>query len=222
MQPRSAMNHATNFATNHAMDLSRLRPGFAAPVQDAQTCFRRVLDALARPGRVLEIDVPIDAPAGLSAAQTAVLLSLADQDTPVWLNPDLREHEAGDFLRFHCGCILAATTDAATFIVLPGLDALPDLDTLALGEPRYPDRSSTLLIEVAAFDSGQHLQLSGPGIAGTQLLQVDGWTARATAFMQENRRRFPLGVDLLLCAGRRIVGLPRTVRITEELACTSQ
>jgi alpha-D-ribose 1-methylphosphonate 5-triphosphate synthase subunit PhnH len=205
------------------LDLSHLKAGFAEPVQDAQRCFRQVLEALARPGRIVELgdlrDLPMP-PAGLGAAQAAVLLALADIDTPVWLPPALRDAEAGHYLRFHCGCRLATQLADAVFVVPAALEQLPALDELRLGEPEFPDRSATLIVEVDDLAAGGPLHLSGPGIESEVRLAVAGWRAATTDFLRENRRRFPLGVDLLLTCGTRAAGLPRTVRLSlEEVAC---
>ncbi|MBP0573397.1 phosphonate C-P lyase system protein PhnH, partial [Mycobacterium tuberculosis] len=77
--------------------------GFAAPVLDAQATFRAVLDALARPGTVMALTRPgLVPPPGLPAAAAAVLLALADRDTPVFLAGG-RAHPAAHWLAFHTG-----------------------------------------------------------------------------------------------------------------------
>lgn len=198
------------------LDLSHLQAGFAEPVGEAQRCFRGVLDALAHPGRIAELaDLPAP-PAGLGAAQSAILLALADIDTPVWLPPASRDAAAGRYLRFHCGCPLTASLTDAHFAVLTSLTELPALDKLRLGVPEFPDRSATLIVEVAGLEAGGPLRLAGPGIESEAQLTVAGWRTATTDFLRENRRRFPLGVDLLLTCGERVAGLPRTVRIESE------
>jgi alpha-D-ribose 1-methylphosphonate 5-triphosphate synthase subunit PhnH len=206
------------------LDLARMRAGFAAPVYDAQACFRSVLEALARPGQIQRLAALPTPPAGLGAAQSALLLALADHDTPVWLASALRSGEAGDYLRFHCGCPLITNTADAQFVMLSGPSALaelPALDDLRVGEPNFPDRSATLIVEVAELAAGGPLHLRGPGIADQIGLFVAGWTDAATTLVQTNRRRFPLGVDLVLTCGDRVAGLPRTVHLSlEGMACT--
>lgn len=203
------------------LDLAHMRAGFTAPVYDAQACFRSVLEALARPGQIQRLVAPPTPPAGLGAAQSALLLALADHDTPVWLASALRNGEAGDYLRFHCGCPLIANTADAQFVVLSALAELPALDDLQIGEPNFPDRSATLIVEVAELSAGGPLHLRGPGIADEIGLFVADWTDTATALVQTNRRRFPLGIDILLTCGDRVAGLPRTVHLSlEEMACT--
>jgi len=80
-------------------------PGFADPVRDSQAVFRAVLDAMARPGRVHEVAAPADPPPPLGRAAAAVLLTLVDAETPLFLDPFAEA--ARDWVLFHCGAPLA-------------------------------------------------------------------------------------------------------------------
>lgn len=200
---------------NHPLDLAQLKPGFAEPVHQSQSCFRSVLEALSRPGRIMQqSNLPIP-PRGLGKLQAAILLALADSDTPVWLPPDLREAEAAHYLRFHSGCPLTSDLKQAHFVVLTSLADLPEPASLRLGEPAFPDRSATLLVEVPSLSAGGSLTLRGPGIETTHSLEVGGWSESCMAFHAANLSYFPLGVDLLLCCDDRLAGLPRTTRIAQ-------
>ncbi len=121
--------------------------GFAAPVDEAQASFRQALDALAQPGRVTAMPGSQALPPGMGRAMTALLLTLADADTPVWLPPGLHPAVAA-YLRFHCGCPLTEEAALATFVAVPAGHAAPALSQLAQGDPAYPDRSATLILEV--------------------------------------------------------------------------
>ncbi|MBP0651791.1 phosphonate C-P lyase system protein PhnH, partial [Mycobacterium tuberculosis] len=67
-----------------------------------------VLDALARPGTVMALTRPgLVPPPGLPAAAAAVLLALADRDTPVFLAGG-RAHPAAHWLAFHTAAPPAA------------------------------------------------------------------------------------------------------------------
>ena len=61
-------------------------PGFTDPVTDAQATFRAVLDAMARPGTIHSAGECLAAPAPLDRATAAVLLTLVDHETPLWLD----------------------------------------------------------------------------------------------------------------------------------------
>jgi alpha-D-ribose 1-methylphosphonate 5-triphosphate synthase subunit PhnH len=126
--------------------MTRLTPGFADPVLDAQASFRAILEAMSRPGRIQTIAARISPPAPLCSAAGAALLSLADADTPLWL-------DAGDavaeWLRFHCGAPITPDIGAARFIVACG--AAPSLDALDIGTDEDPQLGATLILQVTGL-----------------------------------------------------------------------
>ena len=191
-----------------------LLPGFNNPVDDAQQVFRAALQAFAHPGRLQTLPVTSGLPDGLSPALAALLLTLADPDTPVWL-PAGVPAAARAFLRFHCGCPLTDEVDAAAFVCVPAGHAMPALADCAQGDPAFPDRSATLLVEVASLTDGDTLTLRGPGIETTQALRVAGLPADFRASWRANNAGFPLGVDLLLASGDRFCALTRTTHLED-------
>lgn len=189
-----------------------LIPGFADPVNDAQTTFRAALKALAHPGRVEEITAHSGVPTGLSPAMTALLLTLVDGDTPLWL-PSGVSADALAFLRFHCGCPIVPSPSLARLAAVPmGCDA-PALSACHPGDPAYPDLSTTLLLEVGSLADGHAVSLTGPGIQTRQALSVTGLPEGFWRDWRLNHQLFPLGVDVFLTQDRRMCGLPRTTRV---------
>ncbi|MCA3350642.1 MAG: phosphonate C-P lyase system protein PhnH [Roseomonas sp.] len=190
--------------------MTRLTPGFADPVLDAQASFRAILEAMSRPGRIQTIDGRITPPAPLCSAAGAALLSLADADTPLWL-------DAGDavaeWLRFHCGAPITPDIGAARFVV--ACAAAPSLDSLDIGTDEDPQLGATLILQVAALVAGDGWRLTGPGIQHEHRLHVLGAPAGFVAAWARNQALFPRGVDVLLCAGDSIAALPRSVMIAE-------
>ena len=71
-----------------------LSPGFADPVAGAQACFRAVLDAMARPGRIQHGTRACPPRRRCATPRRAVLLTLADHETPLWLDPDAATRRA--------------------------------------------------------------------------------------------------------------------------------
>ncbi|OZI32496.1 phosphonate C-P lyase system protein PhnH [Bordetella genomosp. 10] len=195
-----------------AAPVTNLLPGFADPGVQAQAVFRVALQAMAEPGLPRALPADCGVPAGLSPALAALLLTLADVDTPVWLPPGL-DGAVAAFLRFHCGCPLVETPAEASFVVVPAGHAAPGLADCNAGDPAYPDRSTTMLIEVAGWQGGPALRLTGPGIADARALAPAGLPADFRRQLTVNHRRFPQGVDVLLTHGREICGLPRTTRV---------
>jgi len=192
--------------------MSGLAPGFAEPVGDAQRCFRQLLDAMARPGRVAQLQ-EIAAPPGLSPAAAALALTLVDFETPAWLGPGT--DGAAEWLRFHCGAPLASEPCRAAFACAADASRLPPLGAFELGSAEYPDRSTTLVLEVAALGSGEPLVLRGPGIDGSTTLAVDGFPAALRRERAELAVLFPSGLDLILTCGARLAALPRTTVVED-------
>jgi alpha-D-ribose 1-methylphosphonate 5-triphosphate synthase subunit PhnH len=197
------------FGQDHAQN-----KGLASAVFAAQSTFRKVMDATARPGSIHTIGSVAGAPAPLAQAAAAIALALFDHDTPVWMDAPLVASDAvTSWLRFNTGCPIVADSGQCAFALVADTAALPPLETFALGTPDYPDRSTTLILRVPTLTGGPKLTLSGPGIRGTASLRAGGLPEDFMARSAANRALFPRGVDLLLVAGHDIAALPRTTLV---------
>ena len=185
-------------------------PGFTEPVGEAQATFRAVLDAMARPGRLHRVGAQLTAPAPLDQATAAVLLTLVDNETPLWLEPLVAA--AGDWLAFHCGASIVNVPGNAAFALAL---SLPDLAALSAGSHEAPESSATLILQIGALGTGTRYRLSGPGLREPTLLAIGGLPADFAAFWQRNHALYPRGVDIILCAGMTLTALPRSVSIEE-------
>jgi len=188
---------------------SPMTPGFAEPMLGAQSSFRAMLHALSHPGRIVELPDAPQATAPLGPAMGALALALCDADTPLW-------HDGGaavtDWLRFHTGAPLTEA-HAARFLLASG--APPALAGLALGSDEAPQDGATLLLQVTALEPVDGWRLSGPGIESSTSLRVSGAPPGFVAERAALAALFPRGLDIMLCAGRHIVGLPRTTNIRD-------
>jgi alpha-D-ribose 1-methylphosphonate 5-triphosphate synthase subunit PhnH len=188
--------------------------GFANPVFDAQTIFRAVMSAMARPGTAQPAKAEAQPPQPLSATAAAVALTLCDHDTPLWLDPALRHTEAvASWLGFHSGAPLANTPADAHFALVAEPASLIALENFAQGTQEYPDRSTTLILQVASLSAGDRLVLEGPGIDGSTSFAPTPLPRHFVEQWKQNRARFPRGVDLVLASPEGIACLPRTTRI---------
>ncbi len=192
------------------------RPGFADPAADAQSCFRAVLDAMSRPGTIVAAGTGLRPPAPLDPATAAVLLTLVDADTPLWLDPAATAapaaSAAADWAAFHCGAPRAGRIGAAAFACAL---AMPVLSSLHPGTDLAPEGSATLILQVPALGQGTPFRLSGPGLRAPARLRLDGLPDDFLAQWAANHALYPCGVDLVLCEGDRLCALPRSVRIEE-------
>ncbi|MBS3650552.1 phosphonate C-P lyase system protein PhnH [Pseudaminobacter sp. 19-2017] len=190
--------------------------GFAEPVLDAQATFRAVMDAMARPARIIEVAPRAAPPASLSPLVGAIACTLIDADTPMWLDPRLGESEAvRAWLSFHTGARLAAAPAEAAFALIADPGEMPPLDRFAQGTQEYPDRSATLILQLDSLEGGAPLTFHGPGIKGEATIAPVSLPADFVRQWTENTKRFPRGVDLILSAGEALACLPRSARLIE-------
>jgi alpha-D-ribose 1-methylphosphonate 5-triphosphate synthase subunit PhnH len=195
-----------------APNLAGLRPGLADASLDSQRIFRRIMEATARPGLSQIIMSAPQPPQGLSPAAGAVLLTLADVDTPLWLDPGLVATEAEAWLRFHCGCQITSDPSAAAFALVSDPGSMPQLSAFNQGEAKYPDRATTLIIDLVGLRGGPAVVLRGPGIENEAVISPRGLPATFWSQRADVVARFQFGVDLVLCAGSEILAIPRTTR----------
>ncbi len=168
-----------------------LLPGFADPVGQAQQAFRAVLDAMARPGEVRQVPAPDGLPDGWSPALAALALTLFDQETPVWL--DTAASGAAAYLRFHCGCPMVEEPEKAAFAVITDPETLLPIHAFGIGDPLYPERSATLVLQMeelaggAALDRYRH-QGRSFGVAKRPAASFRGAMGRQPCALSERHR----------------------------------
>ncbi|ALK09066.1 phosphonate C-P lyase system protein PhnH [Blastochloris viridis] len=190
--------------------------GFAEPVFDAQRAFRAVMAAFARPGFGHAVPADLAPPPPMTPALATVALTLLDHDTPVWLDPPLAAApDVAAFLRFHAGAPIVCDPAAAAFALIADPVAMPPFAAFAQGSDVYPDRSATLVLQVACF-AGATLALAGPGIKDTARFAASPLPADFAQRIKANRAAFPRGVDVVLCTATEVAALPRSVRLVGE------
>lgn len=197
--------------------VAELPAGFADKVLSAQSTFRSVMDAMARPGSVQRIAATVGAPAAMMHGTAAIALTFFDHDTPVWLDPLMSETpDAKRWLKFHTGAPTVAESSICSFALIGDALALPPLDCFAFGSNEYPDRSTTLILQVESLTHGPSFELRGPGIAGTAVLRAAIQPPDLFARLAVNVALFPRGVDVVLVAGDAIVAIPRTTQLAAK------
>lgn len=196
-----------------AINTETFSGGFSDPVFQSQSVFRMVMDGMARPGSIRTVEHDAGQPEPLGAAAGAIALTLCDHDTPVWLSAGLAKTAVGEWLGFHSGGPLTREKAEARFAFMEAGMALSSFGLFSLGSQEYPDRSTTLIIEVTAFSEGQSFTLSGPGILQSKTVDIAGLPEPFLRLWADNRPLFPRGIDVILTAGRSFLCLPRTTKI---------
>lgn len=187
------------------MEAEILSGGFVEPAIQSAHAFRSVMEAMARPGSIQAVS-GAQPPAQLSVAAGAVLLTLCDNDTPVYLAGALDCEAVRTWLAFHTGAPLAGPSHC--MFAVGRWDALAPMSTYPVGTSEYPDRSATLIVECDEL-SGGSAKLEGPGIKSSATLALP----EVQAF-QHNNALFPLGLDFILTCESQLAAVPRSTKVS--------
>ena len=188
-----------------------ITPGFNDPIFDSIKVFRAMTDAMSNPGSIQHL---VARPPGLNSlmpAMVAICLTLLDHETKLWIQEPLSSES--EYLKFHCNCPMTVETRLATFALIKDVSRLPCIECFNTGDPEYPDRSATLLVQVSGFSNHRGMRLTGPGILGHQLLEVEGLSLAHWTQIQESRSHFPCGLDIIFICGEKISALPRSTQV---------
>ena len=181
-----------------------LEGGFLDQPIDASHAFRAIMMAMARPGEISAV-AGAKPPARMSTAAGTVLLTLCDPETPLFLAPSHDTPQIRDWITFHTGAPFTVAEHA--IFAIGAWDQLP-LALFPCGTNEYPDRSTTLIVELPALSSSG-ATLRGPGIKNQTQLSLP-----ETKIFQDNAQLFPLGLDFIFTCGDCIAALPRTTRVS--------
>lgn len=194
---------------------SNLLPGFDDYPSQSNAVFKSCLHALSRPGLISDFEPNLKSPAPLLPTAAAVFLTLADFETKFWLDPALANHPAViEFLRFHTGAQHVSNHNEADFAVLADSASIPALGEFMQGTPEFPDRSTTLIVQVAEL-AQNGWTFTGPGINGTLDFSATPLPQGFKSELLQNRSRFPCGIDLIFISTTQLAALPRSVNLQQ-------
>ena len=194
--------------------VAELPAGFADKVLSAQSTFRSVMDAMARPGSVQRIGSVAGAPGAMMRGTAAIAPTLFDHDTPIWLDSLLSATpDVARWLKFHTSAPVVTDSSIASFALVGDPENLPGLDRFAFGSNEYPDRSTTLILQVESLTGGVVVELRGPGIDGAATLRASIQPGDLFERLAVNATLFPRGIDVVLVHNDSIVAIPRTTRL---------
>src|SRR6201995_5547805 len=95
---------------------AELPAGFADKVLSAQSTFRAVMDAMARPGSIQRVTAQPGTPPGMMRGSAAIALTLFDHDTPIWLDAAMSAtSDVARWLKFHASAPVGAASSIASF-----------------------------------------------------------------------------------------------------------
>ena len=157
--------------------------------------FEALMWALSRPGLVRELPGP---------GMEPIVEALIDRECVVHCaDPALSA------LAERLGAAVAGLETADHVFLNEVTETLPDM--VRLGSDLYPEDGATVVAR-ADLETGRALRLTGPGIDGAVTVRVGGvpeafWRARDRAM------RYPMGFELFLVDGSRVLGVPRSTKV---------
>lgn len=160
--------------------------------------FAALMGSLSTPGRIYDL------PAG--DAFDLIAEALLDLETTWYTpNPKLADRLTQTGAR-------ALTADTAAYHFYTGELDLRSIQQAHIGDMLYPDSAATLIIACDFHLGEEPTQVwTGAGIKGVQHVS---FTLADEFWMLRKRNTYPLGWDVLFTDGRRVMGLPRTTRVT--------
>ena len=186
--------------------------GFRDPVQGSQVAFRCMLEAMGRPGTAVPLPAHVEAPPRMNPGIAIVALTLLDAEVSVWLDRSLNQDDVRCYLGLLTGVNFTSYKSQAGFALIADPASMPPLATFSAGTALAPEASTTLVLSVESLSTGPEISLRGPGIRNASKIAPSGLPNGFWPDWDQNTRHFPSGADLFLTDGKRLVGIPRTVR----------
>ena len=179
---------------------------------DNHACFRLLLQAMSRPGKIFEMPDAVGTTFVTSLLR--LLDSILDQPSSCHLinnNPEL-EHK----IKKRTG---AQFTDAQSADFILALTGSSQRKTLVAkrGQNDFPNDGATILFGVERLEEGTEtsgIKLTGPGIKEAIYPQINGLNDEELKQLQTVNVDFPLGVDsIFLDQNSRLMCIPRSTRL---------
>jgi len=186
------------------------------PVLDTQKVFRRVLDCMARPGKIASLFEEFEE-ADAEWPAISLALTLLDSEATYCVLGKLKA-KLFSYAVQHAGS-KAVSLKEADFVFVDGAKIWAELRSVQRGDLYYPERGATLILSVRDLseDAGPGaitLILEGPGIKNRCFLAVTGIAWENLELLKELNSEFPMGVDTILVSDSgRISCLPRSVAL---------
>lgn len=171
------------------------------PVHDVRRSFNALLSAMSRPGTIHRIPRPAD---------HAVLAAIVDHEVTIATDDDTLKAA----LTSH-GRLDHVPPSEADVVHAPRCSAW-DVEACKRGTLVEPSEGATVVYQVDAVSAGHEigttLELSGPGVDGTETLSVT-LSEPDVAALKTAQSGFPRGVDAILAASSRVAAIPRSATV---------
>ncbi len=192
-------------------------------VHDLQAVYRKLVNALARPGRLADLTkeaavIREDGNKECPASMLLIALTLFDQEVTFKVISD--KEETITKIINQLTYAKSVEVEEADYILI-----LQDAETGVLnkaiesakpGTLKDPHSSATIIIEVNKITDEPALELKGPGIKTTEFVHVELKEKWVEARQMKNKE-YPLGIDLMFVdQNDQLLSVPRTTQISEN------
>ncbi|MDX1992834.1 MAG: phosphonate C-P lyase system protein PhnH [bacterium] len=174
--------------------------GYTPAEKRTRTTFLALMWSLSYPGRSFQLSAE-QAPFELIAE------TLLDLETTYCLSEKTTIHHAAQ----SGARMLPPERAAYHFYEQVTEQDLKSLAQASVGTMPFPDEGATLILG-GGIDSGARFELTGPGVNGSIQVQIDRIPSEFW-ILRERACQFPLGWDIFIVDERRVIGLPRSVKM---------
>jgi len=132
---------------------------------------------------------------------------------------DIGRDEVAQSFHDRRACDRPISSNHAVLPCIGDARALPGLDRFAFGSNEYPDRSTTLILQVEEPDARSGIRIA-PGPVSTVSPSCRPRSKPTDLFkrLAINQALFPRGIDVMLVHDDTIVAIPRTTRLSRREA----
>ncbi|MFC3419944.1 phosphonate C-P lyase system protein PhnH [Salinicoccus hispanicus] len=179
-------------------------------IHETQQHYRKLIDLFSRPGEVGAGRMEMPNFTRFSDAVLATVMTLLDNEICF---ATTAQGDREEFMTL-TGAKCTEDYSVADFIVMKESDLTEEMmETIKAGTLASPEKSATLIIEVASIGSGYSYRLQGPGIKTVNEVAMSldpKWMAiRDTRCIE-----FPIGIDLILIdRDNHMTVIPRTTSV---------
>lgn len=205
-----------------SFETTPLVAGLANPTRDCQNIFRQALKAISEPGSIVNVVDEAEQLASLgllSPAMFALIHTLTDQQTTLWLADSFSQGNIAKNLQFHAGVELIQNKSQVMFACAMA-NEIEDISLFNAGTDESPEMSCSMLLQVAELDIGANannhattLQLTGPGIASFKKVSLTGLSPQIIKYLVERSHPFPRGLDFYFVSQQQLLCIPRTTKV---------
>lgn len=185
-------------------------------VHDTQETYRKLLDSMARPGKIAELKAVEERFVSCYDATFLIAMTLFDAEVNFHVVGDPRLAQSLAEITF----AKATTVEKADYIIVPEHVAETEIrqamTNCRIGTLADPQHAATWMIEQKQLSKKSEWELTGPGIQSVQPFQTGlsdlFWERRA-----EKVQEFPLGIDLIFTgANGHLACVPRTTNVNKK------